>query len=39
VPEFLTLFVGDGGAQVLNLDQALADENHMGNSAMPVIQE
>src|ERR1035441_8852767 len=38
VPEFLTLFVGDGGAQVLHLDQALADEHdlrYLGNASHP----
>jgi hypothetical protein len=31
VAKLLTLFLGDGGAQVLNLDQALPDENHLGD--------
>ena len=29
--EFLALLVGDGGSQVLNLDQPLADENHLSD--------
>jgi hypothetical protein len=29
--EFIALFVGDGGAQVLNLDQTLADEHDLSN--------
>jgi hypothetical protein len=31
VAKFLSLFSGDGGVQVLNLDQALADEDDLGN--------
>ena len=31
VAKLLALFLGDGGAQVLNLDQALADENDLGD--------
>jgi len=37
--EFLTLFVGDYSAQILNFDDVLADENHVSNFAMPVIHE
>ena len=29
--KFLALFVGDGGGQVLNFDQPLADEDDLGN--------
>jgi len=29
--EFLALLVGDRGVQVLNLDQSLADEDHLGD--------
>ena len=29
--KFLALLVGDGGAQVLDLDQALADEDDLGD--------
>jgi len=29
--KLLALFVGDGGAQVLNLDQALADKDDLGD--------
>src|ERR1035438_10343012 len=29
--KLLSLFLGDGGAQVLNLDQTLADKYHLGN--------
>ncbi len=28
-PEFLALFVGNRGAQILNLDHSLADENDL----------
>src|ERR1700720_2115138 len=31
VAEFLALFVGDGAAQLLNLDQTLPDKNNLGN--------
>jgi len=31
VAEVLALFLGDGGAQVLNLDQILADEHDLGD--------
>jgi hypothetical protein len=31
VAKLLALFVGDGGAQVLNLDQTLADKYYLGN--------
>jgi len=27
-PKAVTLFLGDGGAQILNLDQPLAHEDH-----------
>ena len=29
--KLIALFVGDGGAEVLNLDQALADEDDLGD--------
>ena len=29
--EFVTLFFGDRGSQVLNFDQPLANENNLGN--------
>src|SRR5580704_18480595 len=31
LPKLIALFVGDGGAEVLNLDQALADEDDLGD--------
>jgi hypothetical protein len=31
VTKLLTLFLRDGGAQVLNLDQTLADKDHLGD--------
>jgi hypothetical protein len=30
-PEFLPLFIGDRGPQVLNLDQSFANEYHLGD--------
>jgi len=30
-PKLLALLVGDGGAEVLDFDQALAHEHHLGN--------
>src|ERR1022692_4498975 len=31
VAEFLALLIGDGGSQILHLDQSLADEHHLGD--------
>jgi hypothetical protein len=39
VAELLALFIGDSGAQVLDFDHPLANEDHQATSAMPVIQE
>jgi hypothetical protein len=29
--KLLPLFLGDGGVEILNLDEALADKNYLGN--------
>jgi len=33
--EFLALFVRNGGPEVLNFNQSLADEDHLGNFVDP----
>ena len=37
--ELLPLLVRNGGPEVLNFDQTLADENNLGDFVDPVIQE